>query len=98
MNNLISLDDYEKRACELLPKNALDYFRSGSGDERSLSWNRSDFNNFRIRPRFLRDVSVRDTKVNILGSSVSFPCGISPTAMQCMADPLGEIANAKGLV
>lgn len=97
MKSLISLDEYEKRAYELLPKNALDYYRSGAGDEQTLGWNRSDFKNFRIRPRFLRDVSVRDMSVNILGSNVSFPCGISPTAMQRMADQHGEIANAKGI-
>lgn len=96
MKTLISLDDYEKQAHELLPKNALDYYRSGAGDEQTLGWNRSDFKNFRIRPRFLRDVSVRDTSVDILGSNVSIPCGISPTAMQRMADQHGEIANAKG--
>lgn len=97
MNNLISLDDYEKRAHELLPRAALDYYRSGAGDEQTLRWNRSDFGNYRIRPRFLRDVTVRDASVDIFGSKVSFPCGISPTAMQKMADPQGEVANAKGL-
>lgn len=96
MSNLASLDDYEKRACELLPRNALDYYRSGAGDEQSLAWNRRDFLNFRIRPRFLRDVSIRDAEIDIFGSKVSFPCGISPTAMQRMADQHGEIANAKG--
>lgn len=97
MNNLISLDDYEKRAHKLLPRAALDYYRSGAGDEQTLRWNRSDFSNYRIRPRFLRDVTVRDASVDIFGSKVSFPCGISPTAMQKMADPQGEVANAKGL-
>ena len=63
-----------------------------------MKWNRSDFNNFRIRPRFLRDVSVRDMTVNVFGSSVSFPCGISPTAMQKMAHVDGEIATAKGVL
>lgn len=96
MNNLVSLDDYERQAIKLLPRNALGYYKSGAGNEETLGWNRSDFNNFRIRPRFLRDVSVRDFGVNILGSNVSFPCGISPTAMQRMADPQGEVANAKG--
>lgn len=112
---LISLDDYEKRALEILSENARDYYRSGAGNgieesifkifiifiekkivENSLKWNRLDFNNFRIRPRFLRDVSVRDMKTNVFGSTVSFPCGISPTAMQKMAHPDGEIATARG--
>lgn len=96
MRPLISLDDYEIQAREVLPKNALDYYRSGAGDEQTLGWNRTDFKNFRIRPRFLRDVSARDSSVNILGSKLSFPCGISPTAMQRMANEHGEIANAKG--
>lgn len=96
MKSLVSLDDYEKQAHEVLPKNALDYFRSGAGDEQTLKWNRNDFNNYRIRPRFLRDVSIRDTSVEIFGANVSFPCGISPTAMQRMANQDGEIANAKG--
>lgn len=96
MSIFASLEDYEKRASKLLPKNALDYYRSGAGDENTLAWNRSDFTNFRIRPRFLRDVSIRDAAVDIFGSKVSFPCGISPTAMQRMADQHGEIASAKG--
>jgi hypothetical protein len=29
---LISLDDYEKRALEILPQKARDYYRSGAGD------------------------------------------------------------------
>src|SRR4051812_30404549 len=90
MNTLVSLGDYEKRAHELLPRNALDYFRSGAGDEQTLARNRSDFNKFRIRPRFLRDVTVRDASTEIFGSKVSLPCGISPTAMQRMADQHGE--------
>lgn len=96
MNNLVSLDDYEKRAYQLLPRTALDYYRSGAGDEQTLKRNRNDFNNYRIRPRFLRDVSELDPSVTIFGSKVTFPCGISPTAMQRMADQHGEIANAKG--
>lgn len=39
---------------------------------------------------------MRDMSVNVFGSSVSFPCGISPTAMQKMAHVDGEIATAKG--
>jgi (S)-2-hydroxy-acid oxidase len=96
MSNLISLDCYEKRALEILPESARDYYRSGAGDENSLRWNREDFSNYRIRPRFLRDVSVRDTSVRVLNETVSFPIGISPTAMQRMAHPDGEVATAKG--
>lgn len=90
-----SLKDYEQKAQTILPKNAFDYFRSGAGDETTLHRNCSDFKNFRIRPRVLRDVSKRDLSVEIFGSKVSAPLGISPTAMQRMAHPEGEIATAK---
>lgn len=39
---------------------------------------------------------MRDMSVNVFASSVSFPCGISPTAMQKMAHVDGEVATAKG--
>ncbi|XP_070506348.1 uncharacterized protein Hao [Chironomus tepperi] len=90
-----SLDLYEKRALELLPESIRDYYRSGAGDENTLSWNREDFNNFRIRPRFLKDVTERDTRLNVFGANPSFPCGISPTAMQRMAHPDGEAASVR---
>ena len=44
----------------------------------------------------LRDVSVRDLSTMVLGKPVAFPIGISPTAMQRMAHPDGELAAAKG--
>ena len=51
---------------------------------------------YRLRPRFLRDVSKVDTKVQLFGGEVAFPMCVSPTAMQCMAHPDGEAATARG--
>lgn len=50
----------------------------------------------RLRPRILRDVSVTDTQSTILGTEISFPVGIAPTAFHCLAWPEGELATAKG--
>jgi len=44
----------------------------------------------------LRDVSKRDISTTVLGEKVSMPLGVSPTAMQRMAHPDGECANARG--
>lgn len=38
-----SVCDYEKKAAELLPKKAWDYYRSGAGDEFSLHLNKSAY-------------------------------------------------------
>ncbi|EEB12228.1 Hydroxyacid oxidase, putative [Pediculus humanus corporis] len=95
VRRLVSVKDYEDHAKTILPKYALDYYSSGAGEEISLRLNRSSFANYRIRPRFLRDVSKRDLSATVLGTKVSMPLGISPTAMQKMAHHLGEVASAK---
>ncbi|XP_001649576.2 peroxisomal (S)-2-hydroxy-acid oxidase GLO3 [Aedes aegypti] len=92
---LASVKDYEKRASEIIPRNALDYYRSGAGDELSLRLNRVCFDRLRIRPRVLKSGSKRDLSVNLFGDRYSMPIGISPTAMQRMAHPEGEVANSK---
>lgn len=50
----------------------------------------------RIRPKCMVGVSKLDLSTTALGNKVSMPVGISPTAMQRMAHPEGEVANAKG--
>ncbi|KAL0281309.1 UNVERIFIED_CONTAM: hypothetical protein PYX00_002336 [Menopon gallinae] len=94
-DRLVSVSDYENNARRILPKFALDYYTSGAGDELSLALNKSAFSNFRIRPRFLRDVSHRDMSTTVLGCKVTMPLGIAPTAMQKLAHPEGEMANAR---
>uniref|UniRef100_A0A182MUV4 FMN hydroxy acid dehydrogenase domain-containing protein n=1 Tax=Anopheles culicifacies TaxID=139723 RepID=A0A182MUV4_9DIPT len=92
---LVSVRDYEQRAHEIVPRNALDYYRSGAGDELSLRLNRTGFDRLRIRPRMLQGGSKRDLTCTVLGERFALPIAISPTAMQRMAHPEGEVANAK---
>lgn len=115
-NEIVCVKDIEKYAYKVLPRNALDYYRSGAGSEESLANNKNAFSKLvflilifrvlffinlvfrlRIRPKFLKNVSRRTMSTVILGSKISMPVGIAPTAMQRMAHPDGECANAKGL-
>lgn len=41
--SLVSLEDYENEANKILEKKNFEYFRSGAGDELSLSLNRLCF-------------------------------------------------------
>lgn len=43
MNNLVCIKDFEERAHSLLSKNALDYYKSGAGQEKTLENNRKAF-------------------------------------------------------
>ncbi|XP_059613550.1 uncharacterized protein LOC132259799 [Phlebotomus argentipes] len=92
---LASLEDYKERAWKLLPKSPLDYYKSGAGNEYSLRLNESAFDKIRIRPTFMKDVSKRTTRTSVMGLDLDTPIAIAPTAMQRMAHPDGEVANAR---
>ncbi|XP_043475213.1 hydroxyacid oxidase 1-like [Leptopilina heterotoma] len=95
MTNFVCTKDYEQKALNLLTPNVRDFYKGGSGEEITLKWNRDAFGRIRILPRMLRDVRKVDLSTTILGEKVSMPLGISPTALQRMAHPDGECANAK---
>uniref|UniRef100_A0A023F7T5 (S)-2-hydroxy-acid oxidase n=1 Tax=Triatoma infestans TaxID=30076 RepID=A0A023F7T5_TRIIF len=97
MDQLCCLHDFEKLALTKLPKPAADYYGAGACGEHTLQLNKSAFQRLRIRPRVLRDITIRDTSCEILGSKVEIPIGVSPSAMQKMAHPEGECANARAV-
>lgn len=43
MTSLVCVGDFEKHAFSVLPRNALDYYRSGAGREETLKENRRAF-------------------------------------------------------
>ncbi|XP_050736051.1 uncharacterized protein LOC127008287 [Eriocheir sinensis] len=92
---LVGVEDYQREAFRRLPKNALDYYRSGALDQETLQENKDAMMRWYIRPRFLRDVSKRSMATTLLGHKVAVPFGVAPTAMQRMAHPEGEVATAK---
>ncbi|CAH2099791.1 unnamed protein product [Euphydryas editha] len=95
MEKYISLKDLEEAALAILPKNARDYYKSGATDEYTLAENRRAFQRLRICPKCLVGLTSCNLSTTILGEKVSMPLGISPTAMQRMAHPEGETANAR---
>ena len=93
----VSIQDYEERARELLPKQAYDYYAGGAEDERTIADNRAAFSRFVLRPRVLVDVAERDLSTTLLGTQVSVPIIAAPTALHRMAHPDGEVETARGL-
>ncbi|XP_054740491.1 uncharacterized protein LOC129246022 [Anastrepha obliqua] len=91
----VCVDDFEQKAHSVLEKSALDYYRSGAGEQYTLHLNREAFRRIRIRPRCLRDVSRINTSCSILGIDLKWPLGIAPTAMQKLAHPEGEGGSAR---
>lgn len=94
---LFTVDDYERAALARLPTMVADYYEGGAGEERTLRENRAAFARWTFRPRVLVDVSTVDLGTTVLGSPLSFPILVAPTAFHRLAHPEGEIATARGV-
>ena len=91
----LSLADVEREARDRLPSHIWDFIAGGSGAERTLAANLSQFDDYRLRPRVLVDVAHCDTGLSLLGSALRAPLGIAPMAYHRLVDPEGETATAR---
>ena len=91
----INLFDYENLARTQMDAASWNYYASGSDDEVTLRANREAFARIKLRPRVLVDVSHCDTRATILGTPLSMPLMIAPTAFHSLACPDGECATAQ---
>ena len=71
------------------------YVAGGAGTEETMRENRAAFERWRIVPRMLRDVSVRDTTVEILGTRLPSPFVLCPIGVLEMAHRDADVAVAK---
>ena len=97
MSEFVTLDDYEAAASQTLQKMAWDYYRSGSDDELTLRRNREAFSHYDLWPRVLVDVSEIDLSTKLLGTEISLPVIVAPTAYHKMAHADGELETARGV-
>jgi isopentenyl diphosphate isomerase/L-lactate dehydrogenase-like FMN-dependent dehydrogenase len=93
---LLNVWDYERAAEERLDPAAFGYFAGGANDEWTMGENLAAFTRWVLRPRVLVDVSEISTATTVLGTEVSLPVLVAPTAFQRMAHPDGEPATARG--
>src|SRR5262245_48855443 len=96
MEHLLTVDDAERLAEQVVAPEAWSYIVGGAGDERTLRWNREAFSRYRLRPRVLVDVSSVSTETTVLGTTVSMPALVAPMAFQQIANEEGEVAMARG--
>ena len=90
-----SVDEWRERARITLTKDAWDYLEGGAGEEDTVHENRSAFKKWRIRPRYLRDVSKRTMEAEYLGQNRESPFILAPIGVQSILHKDGEIASAR---
>jgi lactate 2-monooxygenase len=71
------------------------YIAAGAGNERTLAANRAAFDRWRIVPRMLRDVSVRDTSVELFGRRLESPFLLAPIGVLELAHRDADLAVAR---
>jgi lactate 2-monooxygenase len=87
--------ELERRAGEAMTPEAFAYIACGAGAERTVSRNREAFDRQRIVPRMMRDVSVRDTSIELFGRRLDSPFLLAPIGVQEMAHEDADLATAK---
>jgi 4-hydroxymandelate oxidase len=92
---LINLFDYEREAERRMPPSHWGYIAGGANDEVTLGANRAAFDRIVVRYRTMVDVTTRDLCTTVLGTPVSMPVLVAPTAMQKLAHAEGECATAR---
>ena len=84
--------ELENQAQAVMSPEGFAYVAGGAGSESTLRANRAAFERWRIVPRVLRDVSVRDTSVNLFGAQLPAPILLAPIGVLEMARREAELA------
>ena len=94
LEKALTIADLRTVAKRRTPKAAFDYTDGAADAELSLARARQAFADITFHPAILRDVSVVDTSVEVLGVRSALPFGIAPTGFTRMMQSEGEIAGA----
>lgn len=91
---LANLADFEEPARVRVDEQAWAYLHGGAADELTLRANRTAWDQLRLHPRVLRDLSGGHTRVQLLGRELQHPILLAPIAYQRLFHADGELAIA----
>lgn len=95
LENAHSVADLAAQARRRLPRVVWDYLDGGAEDELTLRDNRAAFERYRLFPRALPGVAVRDQSVSLFDTAFSSPFLIGPTGLNGLFWPDGDLALAR---
>ncbi|WP_121822496.1 alpha-hydroxy-acid oxidizing protein [Halostella salina] len=91
----VSYEELKAAAEAELSDEAYAYVAGGAGGEETKSANRRALEQWRIRPRMLRDVTGRDLSTEVLGTEFPVPAMLAPVGVQSIIHDEGELATAR---
>lgn len=93
--SILNLEDFEKAARRHLPRPIFGYVANAAEDRKTLSANRSAFDDYCFVPRALVDVSQVSLETELLGKRYSAPFGIAPMGISALSAYRGDIVQAQ---
>jgi len=87
--------DYRELARRRLPRQLFDYVDGGAYEEATLKANVADLESVLLRQVVMRDVSVRDPAVEVLGQKLALPVILAPVGLAGMLAPRAEVQAAR---
>lgn len=91
----VSFQQLELEARHKMSEQAFAYIAGGAGNESTMSSNVAAFEKWKIVPRMLRNVSERDTSIDLFGQRIPSPLLLSPVGVLEMVHPEADRAVAK---
>jgi L-lactate dehydrogenase (cytochrome) len=95
LNNILSLDDFERAARRRLPRPIFEYVAGAVEDRASLNDNRCAFDELGFLPRVLMDMSKRSTETTLFGRAYAAPFGIAPMGLCALTAYRGDLVLAR---
>src|SRR4051812_43416770 len=90
-----SAADYRELARRRLPRQLFDYVDGGAYEEATMRANVSDLGDVLLRQVVMRDVSVREQAVEVLGQRLEFPVILAPVGLAGMMARRAEVQAAR---
>lgn len=90
-----SAADARRLARRRLPWMVFDYIDGAAGSEVGADRGRAALDAVTLKPKVLRDVSVRDTSVKLFGKTAAVPFGIAPMGMCNLSGPRADLMLAR---
>jgi L-lactate dehydrogenase (cytochrome) len=87
--------DYRELARRRLPRQLFDYVDGGAYEEATMRANVADLEAVLLRQVVMRDVSVRDPAVEVLGQRLALPVVLAPVGLAGMLAPRAEVQAAR---
>src|SRR5437588_2165272 len=87
--------DYRELARRRLPRQLFDYIDGGAYEEATMRANVADLERVLLRQVVMRDVSVRDPAVEVLGQRLALPIVLAPVGLAGMFAPRAEVQAAR---